>query len=80
VTEELLLAKFTMKPPLAAAVFRVTVQASALAPVKEELAHEMAFNTAMPVPLRLMAALPLVDELLLTVSVPDAAPAAVGSN
>jgi hypothetical protein len=38
------------------------------------------YDTVCPVPLRLMAAEPLADELLTMVSVPLAAPAAVGSN
>jgi hypothetical protein len=79
VTEELLLARFTVKPA-AAAAFNVTVQASVPAPVIDALEHETALSTGTPVPVRLIAADPLVDELLLTVSVPAAAPALVGSN
>jgi hypothetical protein len=80
VTEEELLARFTVNPPLAADAFSATVQASVPAPVIEELVQEMAVNTGTPVPLRAMAAVPLVDELLFTVTVAVAAPATVGSN
>ena len=38
------------------------------------------FDIAVPVPLRLTTATPLVDELLWIVSCPVAAPVAVGSN
>ncbi|MGB6746014.1 MAG: hypothetical protein WBE38_20360, partial [Terracidiphilus sp.] len=40
-TEELLLARLTENPPVAAAAFRVTVQASVAAPVTEELEQEI---------------------------------------
>jgi hypothetical protein len=80
VTEELLLARLTVKPPVAAAVFSVTVQASVAEPVIDEFAQAMALSTGRPAPVRLMAALGLVEELLLTVKVPFAAPATVGLN
>jgi len=42
VTDELLLARLTAKPPVGAAAFRVTVQLSVQAPVIDELLHESA--------------------------------------
>jgi hypothetical protein len=80
VTAELLLDRFTANPPLAAAAFSVTVQPSVPAPVRELLAQVSPVNTGTPVPLRLMGVEAPVDELLVKVNVPDAAPAAVGSN
>jgi hypothetical protein len=46
----------------------------------DELEHESAVSVGVPVPLRLTVAVLLVEELLLIVSVPLAAPAVVGSN
>jgi hypothetical protein len=68
-TAALLLAKLTLSPPLGAAEVKVTVQASAPAPVRDALLHESALNddvvgVAAPVPLRLITALPLVEELV----------------
>ncbi len=80
VTEVLLLARLTVKPPLAAAAFSDTVQASVPAPVMEAFAQARLFTTGTPVPLRAMAAAPLVEELLAMFSVPLVAPATVGSN
>jgi carbohydrate-binding DOMON domain-containing protein len=80
VTEVLSLTRLTVKLALGAAVFSVTVQASVLDPVMEELEQASPVSTGTPVPLRAMAAVPLVEELLAMVSVPLAAPAAVGSN
>jgi hypothetical protein len=80
VTELLLLATLTVNPPLGAAAFSETVQASVPAPVMEALAQATLVTTGTPVPLRLTAADPLVEELLTMVSVPLAEPAAVGSN
>jgi hypothetical protein len=79
VTDALLLVKVTAKPPVAAGVFRVTVQMSVPAPVMEAVAQEIAVRTGVPVPVRLIAA-GLVLELLATVSWPVAAPAVAGSN
>jgi len=79
VTEELLLARLTANA-LAAAVFSETVQASVVAPVSEALEQVIALSVGAPVPERVITAVPLVDELLLIVTVPVAAPAAVGSN
>jgi len=80
VTEVLLLLRLTVKPPVGAAVFSETVQASEPAPVMEAFVQVSPVSTGTPVPLRLMAAVPLVDELLAMVKVPLAAPAAVGAN
>ena len=80
VTEELLLARFTVKPPLAAAAFKLTVQASVPAPVSDALVHVRPVSAGTPVPVRLtVAELPL-EELLARASEPETAPAAVGSN
>ena len=80
VTEVLLLLRLTVKPPVGAAVFSETVQASEPAPVMEAFVQVSPVSTGTPVPLRLMAAVPLVVELLAMVKVPLAAPAAVGAN
>jgi hypothetical protein len=80
VTELLLLATLTVKPPLPAAALSETEQASVPAPVMDEFVQVRPVSTGTPVPLRLMGAEPLVDELLTMVSVPLAAPATVGSN
>jgi hypothetical protein len=80
VTEALLLTRLTVKPPLPAAALSETEQASVPAPVMEVFVQERPVSIGTPVPLRLIAAALLVDELLTMVSVPLAAPAAVGSN
>jgi hypothetical protein len=83
VTAALLLARLTVKPPLPAAALSVTVQLSLPAPVIDALLQERALNTpapAAPVPVRLITAVALVDELLWIVSCPVAAPLVVGSN
>jgi hypothetical protein len=82
VTALLLLARFTAKPPLAAAAFSVTMQLSVPAPVIEPLAQLrlLRSGTPVPVPLRLIAADVPLDELLLSVSWPVAAPTTVGLN
>jgi hypothetical protein len=79
-TDELLLARFTVEPPVAAAVFSVTVQASVPAPVIEELVHERPLSTGTPVPLKATLVDVPVEELLDSVSCPVAEPAAEGSN
>ena len=71
VTAVLLLVRPTLKPPLPAAVVSVTVHASLPAPVIDALLQDNALNaagTAVPVPVRLTTAVPLVDELLWIVS------------
>ena len=80
VTEELLLARTTGNPPLGAAAFSETVQASVPEPVIEELPQESAVSTGTPVPLRPTTDEAPVEELLAMVRLPLAAPAAVGSN
>jgi hypothetical protein len=77
-TDELLLARLT-EIPLAAAVFKFTLQASVPAPVMDELMQEIALNTGTPVPVRLTTDAP-ADELLASVNCPLAAPAVAGSN
>ena len=71
VTEALLLVRPTLTPPLPAAELSVTVQASLPAPVIDALVQDSPLNTpgtAVPVPVRPITAVPLVDELLWTVS------------
>jgi len=79
-TDELLLARLTAKPPVGAAAFRVTVQLSVPAPVIEPLTQLSALSTGTPVPLRLTTVEVPLEELLVNVSEPEAAPAVVGSN
>jgi len=67
----LLLVKDTLKPPLPAAPLSVTVQASLPAPVIDALLQDSALKvaaTAVPVPVRPITAVPLVEELLWIVS------------
>jgi hypothetical protein len=67
VTAALLLARATLKPPLPAAAVNVTVQASLPDPVIDALLQDSALSaagTAVPVPVRLITAVPLVDEVL----------------
>jgi hypothetical protein len=69
VTAALLLARDTLKPPLPAAPLSVTVQASLPDPVMDALLQVSAVNvagtaTAVPVPVRPITAVPLVEELL----------------
>ena len=80
VTEELLLARFTVTPLPAAATFKVTVQASVPAPVSDALLQVRPVSIGMPVPVRVTVAELLPKELLARVSEPETAPAAVGSN
>jgi hypothetical protein len=77
----LLLAKLTAKPFVAAAAaFSVTVQPTVPTPVIEPLVHVRPLNIGIPVPVKLTVRTVPVEELLLMVSVPTAAPAAVGAN
>jgi len=80
VTADLLLATLTAKPPVSAAAFSVTVQLSVPAPVIDPLVQLSPLNTGKPVPLRLITVDVPLDELLVKVSWPAAAPAVVGSN
>jgi hypothetical protein len=73
VTAVLLLERLTMNPPVGAAVFSVTVQASVPEPAMDVLAQDSAVNAAVPdaavpVPLRAMTSRPLVEELLVMVN------------
>jgi len=71
VTAGVLLVRFTISPPLGAAVLNDTVQASVPDPVMAPLLQDSAFNAAgapVPVPLRLIIAVPLIEELLPIVS------------
>jgi hypothetical protein len=76
----LLLDSETAKPPVGAAAFKLTVQPSVAAPVMERLVQVRLVSTETPVPLRLTTVAAPVDELLVSVNVPDATPAATGSN
>jgi hypothetical protein len=80
VTDELLLARLTANPPVAAAAFTVTVQLSVPAPVIEPLVQLSPLSTGTPVPLRLTPVEVPLEELLVRVSEPEMAPALVGSN
>ncbi|MGA9472155.1 MAG: hypothetical protein WBV36_06810 [Terriglobales bacterium] len=85
VTAEVLLDRFTLSPPPGAAELRVTVQTSVLAPVMVRLLQDSKLNATeprpvVPVPLKLIAVVPAVEELLTIVSCPVAIPAATGSN
>jgi hypothetical protein len=71
VTAVLLLNRVTLSPPLAVAAFSVTVQASVPEPVMDPLVQVSVLNTpgaGVPVPLRLIIAVPLVEELLVMVN------------
>jgi hypothetical protein len=74
------LVRLTDCPPVPAAAFSVTVHVSVPAPVIDPLAQVSPFNTGCPVPLRLIVDVVPADELLVSVTVPFTAPAAVGLN
>ena len=84
VTAELLLARFTAKPPLSAAALSVTVQLSVPAPVMEPLVQFNELNTAglaaTPVPLSPTTSVPFTAASLEIVSAPVAAPIAAGEK
>jgi hypothetical protein len=80
VTPVLLLERLTLIPPVAAAAFNVTVQATVPAPVMDEFAQDRAVRTGTPAPERLIVVDAPVEELLESVSEPVVAPAAAGSN
>jgi hypothetical protein len=72
ITAESLLDKLILSPPVGASSLNVTVQASVPDPVIDPLLQESPLNAAAgvaatPVPLKLIRALPLVEELLVTV-------------
>jgi hypothetical protein len=79
VTAVLLFERLTANPPLGAAAFRATVQASVPEPAIDPLLQVSAL-TVVPVPLRPTTVEVPVEELLVMVSEPEAAPAVVGSN
>jgi hypothetical protein len=79
-TAELLLARLTGNPPVAAAAFSINVHASVPAPVIDALLHESPVNTGMPVPLKPMPVDAPDEELLTKVSDPETTPEAVGAN
>jgi hypothetical protein len=79
-TALLLLARFTPRPPLAAAAFSVTVQLSEPAPVIELLVQVSWLSIGTPVPLRLTAVDVPVEELVVIVNWPVTVPDAVGLN
>jgi hypothetical protein len=72
VTALLLLAKLTVRPPLPAAAFSVTVQGSAANPIRALLVQlselKVVVLAAAPVPLRLIAIVPLLEALLAIIS------------
>ena len=80
VTDELLLARLTVKPPVAAATFSDTVQLSVPAPVNDPLLQLSPLKTGTPLPLRLITLVVPLEELLVSVREPETAPAAAGSN
>jgi hypothetical protein len=79
----LLLARFTLMPPVGALPLMVTVHESVAAPVREfavQLSDDTLGRIAIvPVPLSPIASVPPVA-LLVMFSVPDKAPFVVGSN
>jgi hypothetical protein len=83
-TAALLLDRFTLRPPFGAEAFSVTVQESEPGPVINVLLQESesslgaAVLLVVPVPLRLIDAVGLTAELLLTVSRPVVVPVATG--
>jgi hypothetical protein len=79
-TAESLLVRLIVAPPLAAAAFSETVHESLPAPVIDELVHDNALGVGIPVPVRLTVAFTAEAAPVAIVSVPAAAPAAVGSN
>lgn len=68
VTAALVLDRVTTCPPFGAGAFKLTLQASVVAPVMDALLQESALTTAMPVPLSPMTEVGLPDELLVTVN------------
>ena len=85
VTAELLLDKLTVIPLPPAAVLSATVQESVPEPTMDALTQDNALNAAVavadvPVPLRAITTVLLVEEVLATVICPVAAPVATGLN
>lgn len=78
-----LLDRLATMPPLGAAAPRVTVHASVPAPVIEDVAHDnpvIDVGIGLPVPLRAITVEVALEELLLMVNWPVAAPTLTGSN
>jgi hypothetical protein len=75
-----LLVRLTARPPLAAAAFNVTVQASIADPVMDPLMHVSSVSIGTPVPLSATEVELPFDALLAMVSWPLADPDAVGPN
>jgi hypothetical protein len=80
VTTALLLDKTTLKPPVGAGSLMVTVQRSVPAPLIDALLQVKPLSCGIPVPFRATTAVLFVEELLLMVNWPVAAPSAAGSN
>ena len=80
ITAALLLDRPTLKPPVGAGWPIVTVQTSVPVPVMDALLQEKPVSCGIPVPFRATTAGLLVEELLVTVNWPVAAPSAEGSN
>lgn len=80
VTAVSLLERLTDWPPAPAAAFSVTVHVSVPDPVIEAFEQLIPVRMGCPVPLRLMAVLEPVDELLVRVTEPLTAPPAVGAK
>ena len=80
VTAALLLDRATLKPGASAGPLIVTMQRSAPEPVIDALLQEMPVSFGSPVPLRAITAVLLMEELLVMVNRPAAAPSAEGSN
>ncbi len=79
-TDELLLARLTVNPPVAAAAFSVTVQLSVPDPVNDPLVQLSPLSTGTPVPLRLTPVDGPVDASLVIVNWPVTGPDATGLN
>jgi hypothetical protein len=84
-TAALLLLRATAVPPLGAAALRVTEQESVTGPTTELLVQVSALSAggvavAVPVPLKPTTAVPLLEELLVTVNWPVAVPDETGLN
>jgi hypothetical protein len=80
VTAEEMLARFTSWPPVGAAALRVTVQVSVAAFVSEALAQLRLLGIACAIPLRAMVEVAPVEESLVRMNFPLAAPALFGLN
>lgn len=80
VTALSLLARFTVRPPVAAVAFNVTVHVSLADPVMDPFAQVSPLSMGTPVPLRATDVELSLDALLAIVNWPLADPDAVGSN